>query len=203
MAVRLNSKDLKKLLADNKLPNDTISKPITRTARDRLNDAIDIMNAEGVDDKIFFNETHNICILEFQNIAFISNNDLLRIDNREIYKLKMGWHNRIEALVKGVSLEKWQRTKENKILIEFLYKTKNAQMYDPDAICSAFKAPLDGLVASGLIKDDNLDCVPLIIPRQEKTKNENSLYIVLSECPNIESFYTDTFKMVITKNNKT
>ena len=197
MSIKLNNKELKKILIENKI--EATVKKTTRTSEDRFNDAIDTMNNEGPNDKIYFNTEYSVCILEFQNIAFISNNDLLRLDNRDIYKLKMGWHTRIKSLVSHVDLSKWEIMKSKKILIEFLYKTKNAQMYDPDAISSAFKFTLDGLVHAGLLIDDSLDNVPMIIPRQEKTKIENSLYIVLSACPEIDNFYTDAFKMVVNK----
>jgi len=78
-----------------------------------------------------------------------------------------------------------------------MYKTKNAQEYDPDAIVSAFKSALDGLVNSGILIDDKVANVPLIIPRQEKTKKENSLFIVLSKIENVERFYSETFNKVI------
>lgn len=170
-----------------------------RTSFDRLKDAIDIMNSSNENDKIFFNEDYSACILQFHNIAFISNNDLLRIDNRYIYKFKMAWHDRVHCLIDKVDLKDWECSKNGQILIEFLYKTKNAQVYDPDSIVSAFKSTLDGLVNSGLIIDDKQENIPLIIPRQEKTKNENSLFIVLSRLDNVEKYYSTYFKGVVKK----
>jgi hypothetical protein len=193
--MKINNRDLKSLMKSTGQNIEGVKK--TRTSFDRLQDATEIVNQKGVNDNIYFNEDYSVCILEFRNIAFISNNDLLRIDNREIYKLKMAWHTRVEELVKKVSLDKWEDTKKNPILIEFMYKTKNAQEYDPDAIVSAFKATLDGIVNAGLIIDDKVSHVPLIIPRQEKTKKENSLFVVLSKIGNVERFYSDTFKKVI------
>lgn len=193
--MKINNKDLKSLMNATGQTIEGVKK--TRTSFDRLQDATEIVNQKGINDNIYFNEDYSVCILEFRNIAFISNNDLLRIDNREIYKLKMAWHTRVEELVKKVSLDKWEETKNHPILIEFMYKTKNAQEYDPDAIVSAFKATLDGIVNAGLIIDDKVSHVPLIIPRQEKTKKENSLFVVLSKIGNVERFYSDTFKKVI------
>ena len=111
----------------------------------------------------------------------------------------MAWHDRVESLVKGVNLSEWEETKKGQILIEFLYKTKNAQVYDPDSISSAFKSTLDGIVNSGLIFDDKVENIPLIIPKQEKTKNENSLFIVLSKIDTIEKYYSTYFKDLIKK----
>jgi len=194
--IKLSARELEKL---SKAMGTSIEIPEKkkRTAFDRLKDATDTMNEKGINDKIYFNDNFTICILEFRNIAFLSNNDLLRIDNREIYKFKMAWHHRVEELVKTTNLTKWNQTKESPILIEFMYKTKNAQQYDPDAIVSAFKSTLDGLVKSGMILDDKVEHIPLIIPRQEKTKKENSLFIVLSRLDNIEKYYSETFKKVI------
>ncbi len=181
--MKLTSSQVKKLTKSTGI---IFEKKKTRTAFDRLQDAIDIMNQKGVNDKIYFNDDYSVCILEFRNIAFLSNNDLLRIDNREIYKFKMAWHDRVDDLIKKIDISKWEDTKKNQILIEFMYKTKNAQEYDPDAIVSAFKSTLDGMVKSGLLNDDKVSDVPLIIPRQEKTKKENSLFIVLSKIGGVE-----------------
>lgn len=193
--MKLTNRDLKKIVQSSGQKIEGVK--TGRTSLDRLIDATDIMNQKGINDNIYFNENHSICILEFRNIAFISNNDLLRIDNREIYKFKMAWHNRVEELVKTTNLLQWNETKKEPLLIEFLYKTKNAQEYDPDAIVSAFKSTLDGLVKSGLLIDDKVAHVPLIIPRQEKTKKENSLFVVISKIGNVERFYSDTFNKVI------
>lgn len=194
--LNVNKKDIEKLIGSS---SDLLPQKKQRTAFDRLEDAIKTMKSDGSRDKILFNEDYSACILEFNNIAFLSNNDLLRIDNRYLYKFKISWNNRIENLLKGVDLSNWQETKKGKILIEFLYKTKNAQVYDPDAISSAFKSTLDGIVNVGILADDKVENVPLIIPRQEKTKNENSLIIVLSKLDNVEKYYTDNFKNVLKK----
>lgn len=169
----------------------------TRNAYDRLHDAVKIMNKENPNDRLLFNNDYTVCFIELKDIYFLSNNDLLRMDNREIYKFKMSWHNRIHNLIKDSDISGWEETKKSPLLIEFLYKSKNAQLYDPDAVCAAFKSPLDGLVKSGLIRDDTINEVPLIIPRQEKTKGINELYIVLSPMPDIKKYYTDVFQSVI------
>lgn len=194
--VKLTKKELEKLAG---LNTDIVVKKKTRNSFDRLSDAVDIMRQDNSRDRILFNKDYTACILEFNNIAFLSNNDLLRIDNRYLYKFKMAWHDRVESLVKGVNLSEWEETKKGQILIEFLYKTKNAQVYDPDSISSAFKSTLDGIVNSGLIFDDKVENIPLIIPKQEKTKNENSLFIVLSKIDTIEKYYSTYFKDLIKK----
>lgn len=194
--VKLTKKELDKLAG---LNVDIGVKKKTRNSFDRLSDAVDIMKQDNSRDRILFNKDYTACILEFNNIAFLSNNDLLRIDNRYLYKFKMAWHDRVESLIKGVNLSEWEETKKGQILIEFLYKTKNAQVYDPDSISSAFKSTLDGIVNSGLIVDDKVENIPLIIPKQEKTKNENSLFIVLSKINDIDKYYSTYFKDLIKK----
>lgn len=199
--IKISSSDLKKL-SEATGTELGLPKKKARNAFDRLLDATEIMNEPGINDKIYFNDDSSICILEFRNIAFLSNNDLLRIDNREIYKFKMAWHHRVEELAGTTNLTEWNKTKNSPILVEFLYKTKNAQEYDPDAIVSAFKSTLDGLVKSQLLIDDKVENIPLIIPRQEKTKKENSLFIVLSKLDNVEKYYSNTFKKVINNFSK-
>lgn len=108
--IKLNRNDLLKLAASAGHQIETKKK--TRTSFDRLNDATEIMNQEGINDKIYFNADSSVCIIEFRNVAFLSNNDLLRIDNRDIYKFKMAWHERVHALVKKVDLSAWEETKK-------------------------------------------------------------------------------------------
>lgn len=199
MVLKLSGKDLEKLGNIEGLNE----KKKKRTSFCRLKDAIETMNKSSEKDRVYFNTDYTVCILEFQDIAFLSYNDLLRLHNKDLYKFKMGWHDRIAKLLHDLNLEKWESMKKEPILVEFLYRTKNAQIYDPDAIVSAFKSALDGLVHAGLLEDDKVENVPLIIPKQEKTKGTNSLYIVLSKMPNIEEFYSDTFKMVINNKNNT
>lgn len=197
--VKFNKKELEKLIGVSKdlISNDLITTNKKRTAFDRLNDAVKIMNSDNSRDKIFFNEDFSACIIEFHNIAFLSNNDLLRIDNRHLYKFKMSWNERLSSLLNNLDISNWNESKKGKILIEFLYKTKNSQIYDPDSIISAFKSTLDGIVNVGLLEDDKVENVPLIIPRQEKTKNENSLIVVMSRLNNVEKYYTDNFNNVL------
>lgn len=176
-----------------------------RTSIDRLKDATCTLKKYPVADKIYLSK--DTIILDFIDIALVSNNDLLRIDNREIYAFKLAWHERVANLLKGVDLSNWD-TKNHPVIIEFLYKTKNAKNYDPDSIVSAFKSTLDGLVCSGVLKDDTVEHIPLIIPRQEKynigekkLNKINTLTIVISPANELEKYYTDTFKKVLKNKN--
>jgi len=202
MAIIVNAKQLQGLLKMNQLSDGEPLKPEKkkRTSIDRLKDATAILNQYPNDDKIFI--SGDSMILHFDDIALISNNDLLRIDNREIYAFKKAWHERVAHLLKGIDLSDW-KTKEIPVVIEFLYMTKNAKTYDPDSIVSAFKSTLDGLVCANVLNDDTVENIPLIIPRQEKSKlcplrnrKINRLTIVISPALDITRFYSSAFKKI-------
>lgn len=163
----------------------------------RLKKAISLIREPDSRDAVFFNEANDVCIIKLHRVAFISYNDLLRLDNRSIYPFKMAWHKRISGLFETVDMTKWIERNEEEKVVEFIYKTKNAQTYDADAIVSAFKSALDGLVEVKVLNDDNQSNLPLIIPRQEKAKGENSLFIVISSAGDIRRYYSDAFKKVI------
>ena len=47
--------------------------------------------------------------------------------------------------------------------------------------------------------EDKVENIPLIIKKKKKTKNENSLFIVLSKIDTIEKYYSTYFKDLIKK----
>lgn len=165
---------------------------------ERLQNAIIIMEKSKKEDEIYFDLKNNSCALILKDIKLISNNDLLRNDNRKINKFKKLWHQRIVDLVEKNYLNEWDNIKENKIILECLYKPSHGRFMDPDAVAAAFKAPLDGLVESGLLIDDKIKHLPLIIPKQEKNNEKrDDLIMVLSSVNNIEKYYTSFFKNFI------
>ena len=170
---------------------------IKNDSKSRLRKAIELNKESDSRDAVFFNKNNDICVIKLHKVAFISYNDLLRLDNRGIYPFKMSWHKRLSDLFETVDMSEWMKSNCEPKLIEFIYKTKNAQTYDADAISSAFKFTLDGIVEVGLLGDDNQKNLPLIIPRQERAKGENSLSIVISNIGDINRFYSETFKSVI------
>lgn len=193
MAIKLNKKDMKKFNIN------TVDIKKNDTPKDRLQRAIEKVSKNNYKDKIFFNEDFSVCILEINDTALLSNNDILRVDNRALNKLKKAWHNRIVSLVKNKDIKQWESIKSKQILVEILYRPSSGKFLDPDAISAAFKAPLDGLIEAKLINDDNLNHVPLIIPRQEKSliKGETQLIIVLSELKDINKYYSSFFYSLI------
>lgn len=166
-------------------------------SRARLKKATDIIRESDSRDVVYFNENFDICIIKLYNVAFLSYNDLLRLDNRSIYPFKMAWHKRLADLFKTVDMDEWIKNNSDEKVIEFIYKTKNGQTYDADSIASAFKSTLDGLVDVKILADDKESNLPLIIPRQEKAKGENSLFIVISCAGDINRYYSETFKKVL------
>jgi len=205
MTVSMNSKELKKILdskKDKNLISEVAKEPVKekRTAIDRINDAVVTLEQYPNNDKVYMHK--DTLILNFEDIALISNNDLLRTDNRKIYGFKKAWHERVAHLLKNVDLSNW-KTKENPVVIEFLYCTKNSKRYDPDSIISAFKSTLDGLVEAKVLKDDTVEDIPLIIARQEKSticpernKKINTLTIVISPANDISRYYSEAFKKI-------
>jgi len=171
------------------------------TPYERLQKAIKTMEMSKKDDEIFFDIENKSCALILKDIKLLSNNDLLRNDNRKINKFKKLWHQRIFSLVNKNYLEEWDLIKENKMILECLYKPNHGKFMDPDAISAAFKAPLDGLVESNLLIDDKIKHLPLIISKQEKNKEKrDDLVLVLSVADEIEKYYTNFFKKIIKAN---
>lgn len=200
---KINNKKKDKSVIEVISKEDVLNTKKTRTSIDRLKDATNILRTRPNVDKLYLSS--DTIILEFIDIALVSNNDLLRIDNREIYSFKSAWHERVLDLIKGVDLSNW-KTKDAPVVIEFLYKTKNAKVYDPDSIVSAFKSTLDGLVCAKILKDDTVEHIPIIIPRQEKyipkdkdDKKINTLTIVISPAHDITKYYTDAFKKIVSR----
>ena len=168
---------------------------------DRLKNAISIMENSKKEDEVCFNLESGSCILILKDIKLISNNDLLRNDNRKVNKFKKLWHQRIIDIVKSNYIKEWDNIKNNEMILECLYKPSHGKFMDPDAISAAFKSPLDGLVEAGLLIDDKPKHLPLIIPRQEKNnKKRDDLIMVLSSIDDINKYYTNTFKNFIETN---
>jgi len=168
---------------------------------DRLKNAICIMENSKKDDEIYFNIKEKFCILILKDIKLISNNDLLRNDNRKVNKFKKLWHQRIVNIVKDNYIKDWDNFKSEKMILECLYKPSHGKFMDPDAISAAFKSPLDGLVEAGLLVDDKPKYLPLIIPRQEKNNEKrDDLIMVLTSIDDINKYYTNTFKNFIETN---
>jgi hypothetical protein len=188
--IRLNKKQLEEL-------GFTIQKK-PRNSYDRLESSIEIINNNGKNDKISIDDDSKFCVIYFENINLLSYNDLLRLDNRKIFKLKKAWHKRIKKLTENISLKHWDNSRG--FILEFLYKPKHGLFLDADAITASLKATIDGLVHSSLLKDDNNNFVELIIPRQEKqdvSKKYSELSIVISPVDSLSKIYSENFKKII------
>lgn len=194
MALKLSNKDLKKLLSKNNIKDIEVEKTSKRSGADRLKDAIELLSSFETDDKIYFNKDSTKCLLEFNNILLISNNDSLRLGARQMTKYKTLWHERVKKLVSSEVLKKWKNSKEHTILIEFLYEVKANRFMDYDGRQAAFKAPLDGLTEAGLIYDDSEEYIPLVLGKQKKSSNGTcNLKIILSVEDDFDRFHTEEF----------
>lgn len=194
MALKLSNKDLKKLLSKNNIKDIEVEKTSKRSGEDRLKDAIELLSSFDTDDKIYFNKDSTKCLLEFNNILLISNNDSLRLGARKMTKYKTLWHERVKKLVSSEALKEWESSKEKTILIEFLYEVKANRFMDYDGRQAAFKATLDGLTEAGLIYDDSEEHIPLILGKQKKSSNGTcNLKIILSVEDDFDRFHTEEF----------
>lgn len=194
MALKLKQSELNKILK--KTGGEPQKKQ--RNNSDRLEDAISLLKELKTDDKIYFNEDSTKCMLEFSNVLIISMNDSLRLGARRMSEYKSLWHNRVEKLVKKEVLKRWKNSKEEKILIEFLYESKTKAFMDYDGRMGAFKAPLDGLTESGMIYDDSQEHIPIILGMQTKSPTgKPNLKIILSVEKNPDRFYSNEFLEII------
>ncbi len=200
MAYKISNKDLNNLLSKRGAKAVDLEEPKKkrRTCIDRMNTAKDLLSELKTDDKIYFNKDCSVCLLEFNNVRLISNNDALKLSSRKMSAYKRLWHERVMKLVSKEVLEKWKESKEEKIKIEFLYEVETSNFMDYDGRQAAFKAPLDGIEEAGLIYDDSEKYVPLILGRQKKTATGHpNLKIMLSVEKDPDRFYSDDFRKLL------
>lgn len=141
----------------------------------------------------------NKIIINLKNIKLLSNNDLLRIDNRKLTKYKNQCKDRIKNLVKQEEINIWKNSSKNKkIKLEYIYAPSHGKKMDTvDGITGAFKYLIDGLTLSKLIKDDSDEYLPVALPKQFKGNNE--IYILLTLIDNIDDYYSPEFKEIFSK----
>jgi hypothetical protein len=196
--VKLNNNELKKLI--NKKSGEE-PKKIYRTPADRFQDVLAFNKVNTFSDKISFQD--NFCLIELNHIKLLSNNDVLRIDNRKLTSYKNQCKNRIKNLVnkKDNKYIKWLKFIENRpVKLEYIYAPQHGRKMDTtDGITGAFKYLVDGLVISGLLKDDTDDHIPFIIPKQ--FKGNDQIFILMTLIDNIEQYYSQELKSLIQKNN--
>lgn len=187
--MRINEKDLNKL----NIKNNQKKKP--KTYYDRLNEAIKTGFCFK-NDKIQLKE--KVLIIDLNNVYLLSHNDILRIHYKKLYPYIKLWKDRIKHVVEKVNLKSngWKIKENYKYKIEVLYTTKNSNYLDYDAVISASKYIIDGLIVSGVIEDDSIDFVPVILSKQNKNKEKNAIKVVVSQISEEEymSYYSEEFK---------
>lgn len=179
--------------------NTNKTKQKKRTYYDRLNEAVKTGFPLGKDTLI---EKENSIIYKFHDVVLISNNDLLRIKFNLCTKYKNLWKERVENLSKRI--ENKDIFKNKKVKIEYLLETNKSVTLDYDSAISSTKFITDGFVNSGLLIDDNLNYVPLILSNQKKVKkNEVSkLYAIITVVDDeyLKSLYSDDFNSCFYEN---
>jgi hypothetical protein len=177
----INLKDLKKIKGENK---------VKRTYYDRLNDAVESGFSFKLDD---FYKVNSKLVFEFNDVALISLNDLLRINFKSCYKYIKLWKERVINIVDKNKIENYPFG-DDRVKIEFIIETKNNQTLDYDASIACTKFITDGLVKSKIIKDDSLKYLPMIISKQKKSTNGiSSIKMVLSKITEseLDSFFSE------------
>lgn len=138
----------------------------------------------------------NSLVIKLKNVDLITNNILLRVHNKEIYKYKKSWEDRIKRLYMDFS-EKYMWDFENVFCLEFLYSIPKRKFQDIDGLNAALKAVIDGLVLSGIIKNDKQENVPIQLPYQ--VEGDGDLVIVITPISDPVDYFTGTFRKLMEK----
>lgn len=196
--MKINQKDLNKLIKNNtnliNNNNKTIKK-VKRTYYDRLEDAIKTGFVFS-NDEIIINK-YSI-IFKFNDVVFLSHNDILRIHFKRMYRYIKLWKERVKSICKDKDFSEWHEFQDKPMKIEFLYNTKNNEFLDYDSTIGAFKFILDGLTENKIIVDDSMNYVPIILSKQLKNKEKNSIYVVVSilDIEKYNDYFSDEFKNI-------
>lgn len=106
-------------------------------------------------------------------------NDLIRMGHWRIAKVRTSWK---VATVEAISLpESWEVLKHCHVSITWRCKVRRRR--DFDNLVSGLKPLLDGLVAGGVIEDDDTSCVMLLGPlRVEVGAERDETIMEVTEC---------------------
>lgn len=188
MKTIISSSDFKKMQTKKK----------SRTYYDRLEDAINF----GFNfDKDIIKQDENSLIIEFNEVYFLSHNDILRIHFKRLYRYIKLWKERVINISKKIDKNNWDLIKINPLKIEFIYVNNNNEFLDYDSTIASFKFILDGLTESEIIIDDNQNHVPIILSRQLKSKDKNAIILVITPIQDIDinNFFSIQSNNIINK----
>lgn len=190
--VKLSQKDLNRI----NINQDSNKEKKQKTPMDRFYSIIDFNQNDTLDT---INVTKDKVIINIKNIKLLSNNDMLRIDNRKLTRYKNQCKDRIKNLVNKIDINEWQNNSKNKkIKLEYIYAPSHGKKMDTiDGISGAFKYLIDGLTLSNLIIDDSDEYLPVAISKQFKGSNE--IFILLTLIDNIDNYYSPEFKRLFDK----
>lgn len=190
--VRISKKEIDKLLKIKSDPSFVEKK--NKSPADRLQSVL-LFNQDNSNDSSFVD--HDQLVIELKDMRLLSNNDLLRIDNRKLTPYKNQCKNRIKNAIKSLDIKSWKEyTKDKQIKIEYIYAPSHGKKMDTmDGIPGAFKYLIDGLTINKLIIDDSDKYVPIAISKQFKGNNE--IYILLTIIDDVENYYSPQFKKII------
>jgi len=189
--MKISKSDLNKIIKNSK--NNKVK--VQRTYYDRLEEAI---KTGFVFSKDEIEISSKSIVFKFNDVVFLSHNDILRIHFKRMYRYIKLWKDRVKELCKDRDFSEWEFNKNSPMKIEFLYNTKNNEFLDYDSTIGSFKFILDGFTENGIIVDDSMDYVPIILSKQRKNKNKNSIYVVITplDLKDYENYFSEKFNNI-------
>ncbi len=189
--MKISKSDLNKIIKNSK--NNKVK--VQRTYYDRLEEAI---KTGFVFSKDEIEISSKSIVFKFNDVVFLSHNDILRIHFKRMYRYIKLWKDRVKELCKDRDFSEWEINKNSPMKIEFLYNTKNNEFLDYDSTIGSFKFILDGFTENGIIVDDSMDYVPIILSKQRKNKNKNSIYVVITplDLKDYENYFSEKFNNI-------
>lgn len=203
MALKISEKNFKNLLKQKKITLGELGLKESENKRnnqDRLSDAIEKIKVLNEKDKICLNEDKSKCLILLEDVIMISTNISLRLGAKQMHTYKQLWKDRIKNLASDNFLQQWGDISDRQVKIEFLYEIPTKKYMDYDGRIGAFKSALDGLVDAEIIKDDKENFVPIVLGKQQKSKDKKyRLYIIISIEKDFEKYYSEQFNNLLSK----
>lgn len=172
------------------------NKKTARTYYDRLEDAINY--GFNFDNDIIIQKEESL-VIKFNNVYFLSHNDILRIHFKRLYKYIKLWKERVIYISKKIDTNLWEPIKNQPLKIEFIYLNNNNEFLDYDSTIASFKFILDGLTESKIIIDDNQQHIPIILSKQIKSKDNNGIILIITPLKEeeINNYFSNESKNIV------
>ncbi|ELP5898583.1 hypothetical protein QTV49_000457 [Vibrio vulnificus] len=146
-----------------------------------------------ISDTIHFDKKAESITLVLDGAKTISHNEILRQHYAALDSYNKSWYLRIGRLVNSNKrlVESWLNQVSGKLLVfEGLEYSSSAR--DTDSSSGSFKPLVDGLVKSGLIKDDSPKHL-LTLPPLPVKSDQAKIVLRLRPCPKLDSIFSHDF----------